>query len=127
MQRAFEACKPGGYIESFEPSSYLESEDRSVMDTMAMGQWGKLFIEGGREMGRSFEVYQHGTVRAALESAGFVDLHEQNFKGGIFAFRSVGILARNNGAQYYWLTAHAPSSVPEGYFQCLADYPSAEK
>ncbi|KAK4442061.1 S-adenosyl-L-methionine-dependent methyltransferase [Podospora aff. communis PSN243] len=80
MQRAFDACKPGGYIESFEPSSYLESEDGSVTDTMAMGQWGKLFIEGGRKMGRSFEVYQQGTVRAALEGAGFVDVHEQDFK-----------------------------------------------
>lgn len=25
MQRAFEACKPGGYIESMEPSAFLKA------------------------------------------------------------------------------------------------------
>lgn len=115
MQRAFAACKPGGYIESFEPSSYLESDDGTVTDTMAMGQWGKLFIEGGRKMGRSFEVYQHGTVRAALESAGFVDIHEENFKVPIGGWpkdphqKQIGMFTRVGFLQ-----------DPEGYLVFLA-------
>lgn len=80
MRRAFEACKPGGYVESMEPSAYIESDDGSLTDQMAMGQWGKFFVEGGRKLGRSFELYQQGTVRAALEAAGFVDIHETNLK-----------------------------------------------
>ena len=80
MKRAFEACKPGGYIESMEPSVFLESDDGSVTDQMAMGQWGKLFVEGSRKFGRSFEVYQKGIVRAALEAAGFVDIQETTLK-----------------------------------------------
>ncbi|KAK0738643.1 hypothetical protein B0T18DRAFT_394892 [Schizothecium vesticola] len=83
IRREFEACESGGYIESFEPPSYLENEDGSVTDTMAMGQWGKLFTEDGCKMGRSFEVYQQGTVRAALKAAAFVDIYEQDFKAPI--------------------------------------------
>jgi hypothetical protein len=115
MQRAFEACKPGGYIESFEPSSYLESDDGTVTDKMAMGQWGKLFVEGGRKMGRSFEVYQKGTVRAALEKAGFVDIHEQNFKVPVGGWPKDARLK-----EIGQLTQLGFSMDPEGYVVFLA-------
>jgi len=80
LRRAFDACKPGGYVESFEPSVHLESDDGSVTDQTALGQWGKLFAEGGRKFGRSFQLYQEGTVRAAVEAAGFVDVSETDLK-----------------------------------------------
>ncbi|KAK5655755.1 hypothetical protein OQA88_5292 [Cercophora sp. LCS_1] len=80
LRRAFDTCKPGGYVESIEPSPFLESDDGTITDTMAMGQWGKIFVEGGRRFGRSFEVYQLGTVRKAMEKAGFVDIEERNDK-----------------------------------------------
>jgi len=80
MSRAFQACKPGGWIESFEPSVYIESDDGTVTDKMALGQWGKLFSEGGRKFGRSFDVHENGIVRSALEAAGFVDIQEKTFK-----------------------------------------------
>jgi len=80
MRQCFEACKPGGYVESMEPSAYLESDDGTVTDQMAIGQWGKLFVEASRRFGRSFELYQQGTVRKALEAAGFVDIHETELK-----------------------------------------------
>ncbi len=44
MKRAFDAAKPGGYVESMEPSPYVQSDDNTVTDTMALGQWGKLFV-----------------------------------------------------------------------------------
>ena len=80
LQRAFEALKPGGYVESFEPSPTIESDDGTVTDQMAMGQWGKFYAEGSRKFGRSFELYQHGTVRKAVEAAGFVDVAETDLK-----------------------------------------------
>ncbi|KAK0613250.1 S-adenosyl-L-methionine-dependent methyltransferase [Immersiella caudata] len=115
MQRAFEACAPGGYIESFEPSSYLESDDGTVTGKMAMGQWGKLFVEGGRRMGRSFEVYQKGTVRAALEKAGFVDVHEENFKVPIGGWPKDARLK-----EIGQITQLGFSKDPEGYMVFLA-------
>lgn len=45
-----------------------------------MGQWGKIFIDGGNKAGRSFRVVQDGLQRATMEAAGFVDIQEFNFK-----------------------------------------------
>jgi len=72
--------KPGGYIESFEPSALLESDDGTITEQTALSQWSKFFIEGGRKLGRSFEVYQNETQRKAMEAAGFVDIAEKNIK-----------------------------------------------
>lgn len=80
LERAFDACAPGGFVESIEPSPHIESDDNSVKPTSAMGQWGKLFVTGGRKFGRSFEIYQLGTVRKAMEKAGFVDIVERDIK-----------------------------------------------
>jgi len=122
MRRAFEACKPGGIVESFEPSAYLESEDGSVTESMAMGQWGKLFVEGGRKFGRSFEVYQQGTVRAALEAAGFVDIHEENFKTPIGGWAKDGRLK-----EIGQFTQLGFLQDPEGYLLFLANAMSWER
>jgi len=45
-----------------------------------VGQWGKIFIDGGNKAGRSFRVVQDGLQRATMEAAGFVDIQEFNFK-----------------------------------------------
>ncbi|KAL1874364.1 hypothetical protein VTK73DRAFT_447 [Phialemonium thermophilum] len=46
MRRAYDALRPGGYIESFEASSCIVSDDGSVTDDSAMGQWGPDSAEG---------------------------------------------------------------------------------
>lgn len=79
-KRAFTALKPGGYLESFEPSPLMESDDGTIKDSDAMGQWGKLFTEGGIKIGRSFTVVNDGTLRRSMEEAGFVDIQERNIK-----------------------------------------------
>ncbi|KAK0642233.1 S-adenosyl-L-methionine-dependent methyltransferase [Cercophora newfieldiana] len=78
--RAFAASAPGGYVESVEPSAFITSDDGTVTPTMALGQWGKLFVSGSRKFGRTFELYEKGTVRAAMEKAGFVDIKEIDMK-----------------------------------------------
>ncbi|KAK3315736.1 S-adenosyl-L-methionine-dependent methyltransferase [Apodospora peruviana] len=80
FKSAFRALKPGGYLESFEPSALMESDDGSVKDTDAMGQWGKLFIEGAKKIGRPFTVVDDELQRKAMEAAGFVDIQEVNIK-----------------------------------------------
>ncbi|KAM5353328.1 hypothetical protein ACJZ2D_016769 [Fusarium nematophilum] len=51
---AFRVCKPGGWLESHEASSIIKSDDNTVDGKSAMGQWGKLFIEGSKKIGTSF-------------------------------------------------------------------------
>lgn len=47
FQEAYKSLKPGGYIESYEPSSRIESDDGTVFDESALSQWEKFFVEGG--------------------------------------------------------------------------------
>ncbi|CAI4216027.1 unnamed protein product [Parascedosporium putredinis] len=77
---AYKALKPGGYIETHEPSVSFRSDDGTVHDKTAMGQFGKFFVEGGKIMGRSMTVVEDCTQRAALEAAGFTDIQETQLK-----------------------------------------------
>lgn len=80
FQQAFKTVAPGGWVESFEASPHIESDDGTVTPDMALGQWGNIFIEGSKKTQRSFSVLDDGVQRKAMEAAGFVDLQEWNFK-----------------------------------------------
>lgn len=78
FRQAFAACKPGGYLETYEGSAVLDSDDGTLGEYMA--QWGNFFVEGGKKIGKPFTVLADGTQRKAMEEAGFVDIEEWNFK-----------------------------------------------
>ncbi|KAK0702399.1 S-adenosyl-L-methionine-dependent methyltransferase [Lasiosphaeris hirsuta] len=80
FKEAYKSLKPGGYLESYEPASRIESDDGTVTNSTALCQWGKIFIEGGRKLGRPFTVYEDGIQGKAMEEAGFADIEERNFK-----------------------------------------------
>jgi ubiquinone/menaquinone biosynthesis C-methylase UbiE len=83
FKQAFIACKPGGYLESYEASVLQESDDGSVAQGSAMDQWGKLFWEAGKKIDRSFRVYEDDIQKKAMEAAGFVDIQVWEFKAPI--------------------------------------------
>jgi len=80
FKEAYKCLKPGGYIESMEPSPIIESDDGTVDEKSAMAQWGKIFVEGGRRSGRSWTVVPDKTQQKALEEAGFENLQVSDFK-----------------------------------------------
>jgi ubiquinone/menaquinone biosynthesis C-methylase UbiE len=80
FEEAYKTCKPGGWVESFEPSGIITSDDDTVKENSALGQWGKLFIEGAKKFGMSFTVYEEELQRKAMEAAGFVDIQTHDFK-----------------------------------------------
>jgi hypothetical protein len=80
FQRAFTCLKPGGWLESYEINPSWESDDNTVAEKSAMGQWGPIFIEGGRQSGRSFTIVPDGTQQKAMEAAGFQDIQEKKIK-----------------------------------------------
>ncbi|KAK1762048.1 S-adenosyl-L-methionine-dependent methyltransferase [Phialemonium atrogriseum] len=80
FKEAYRICKPGGFIESFEGAPCLESDDGTVKDTDAVGQWGKIFVEYGRRSGRSFTTVSSGIQKKAIQEAGFVAIEEKDIK-----------------------------------------------
>lgn len=80
FEQAFRVCRPGGWVESFEPSLTLTNDNCSISDHSAMGRWGKLFAEGGRRRGASFTVVEEGVQERAMRAAGFVDIGSFSFK-----------------------------------------------
>ncbi|SPO04373.1 related to methyltransferase [Cephalotrichum gorgonifer] len=80
FREAYKALTPGGWLESHECNAVYECDDDSVQETSALGQWGKLFAEFGRSIGRSFTVLPDGIQRKAMEAAGFVEISEADFK-----------------------------------------------
>jgi len=77
---AYKALKPGGWLESFEASNICESDDDTVAETSALGQWGKIFLNFGESIGRPFSIVPDETQKKAMQVAGFVDIDEANYK-----------------------------------------------
>lgn len=80
FSEAYKTLKPGGWIESYEGTALVESDDGSITERHAMGQWGRIFIHFGETIGRSFTVVADGVQRKAMEAAGFVDIQEEEHK-----------------------------------------------
>ncbi|KAK4448001.1 Phosphomethylethanolamine N-methyltransferase [Podospora aff. communis PSN243] len=80
LKRAYHACKPGGYVESFETTCVFKSDDGTLLEGSPMDQWGKVFVEAGRKFGRPFDVVGDNIVDKAFVEAGFEDITTWDFK-----------------------------------------------
>lgn len=80
MKEAFRVCKPGGYVESYEGSPDMESDDDTVPKDSAMADWGPIFKEAGAKISRPFTILHEDLARKAMEEAGFVDIESRDFK-----------------------------------------------
>ncbi|KAF5000114.1 hypothetical protein FDECE_11276 [Fusarium decemcellulare] len=89
FKEAYKILKPGGYVESYEPSSRIESDDGTVLKKSALSQWEKFFVEGGRKLGRPFTIFEDGIQREAMREAGFVDIEERDFKASLIYVRPI--------------------------------------
>lgn len=75
-KEAYKTLKPGGWVETHEPSVEIVSDDNSVTPKTALGQWGQIFLEGGRKLGRTFDIIKPQLQRKGLEEAGFINIQE---------------------------------------------------
>ncbi|KAH7308947.1 methyltransferase type 12 [Stachybotrys elegans] len=82
MQQAYKTLKPGGWIEVFEFNGAFDSDDGSVTEKSAHGQWGYIFREGAKALGSkaSFSVVKDELHKKAIEAAGFVKIQENHVK-----------------------------------------------
>ena len=87
FKEAYRCTKPGGWIQSFEVAPYMVSDDGTVPEDSAMARCGPLFVEGGKILGKTFTVVEDGTQRSGIEDAGFINIHEANYKVGLTTLR----------------------------------------
>ncbi|KAJ3523011.1 hypothetical protein NM208_g12618 [Fusarium decemcellulare] len=71
MKEAFRVCKPGGYVESFEGSPDMQSDDDTVPERSAMADWGPIFKEAEVQIGRPFTVLHEDLAWSTMKEAGF--------------------------------------------------------
>ncbi|KAM0421405.1 hypothetical protein ACHAPT_010759 [Fusarium lateritium] len=71
-RQAFEAIKPGGYLESTEQAYFLRCGEASEDYQELVNEWNRIFQDAGSECGRSFTVVYDNSQRTAMEEAGFI-------------------------------------------------------
>ncbi|KAJ5655858.1 hypothetical protein N7507_007808 [Penicillium longicatenatum] len=74
-KQAYDALAPGGWIEQMEFDVRVRSDDDSLKQEHHLWRWGDIFIRCAERAGRSLNI--HETMRAAIEKAGFVEVHEK--------------------------------------------------
>ncbi|CVK98103.1 related to TAM domain methyltransferase [Fusarium mangiferae] len=116
FRQAWKALKPGGFLESFEASPSIESDDDTVLPDSAMAQWGGIFIKAAETVGRSFTVIEDGTQKSAMEAAGFQDIQEWNFKCPLNRWPKDPALKEIGGFAQYFSTQDS-----EGFLTLMAD------
>lgn len=114
FREAFRCCKPGGYIESLESAPWLESDDGTLTDETAMSQWGKLFVQGGLKIGRSFTLVDDDEQRKGMEAAGFVDIQQFNIKVSILSAQNRQSLCQHHDSGSTWRLAQRPEAEGAG-------------
>jgi hypothetical protein len=73
-REAFRCCKPGGWLESHEPSLQFRSGSDLITEDSPMGQWNKVFEESVKVTGRTFRLVDEDQQKKLMEEAGFVDI-----------------------------------------------------
>ncbi len=73
-REAFRCCKPGGWLESHEPSLQFRSGSGLITEESPMGQWNKVFEESVKVTGRTFRLVDEDQQKKLMEEAGFVDI-----------------------------------------------------
>lgn len=80
FRNAYRVCKPGSWVESLGTSATIMSHDGNIKDGSAMHQWGKVFQEGGKRLGKTFAVWEEDLQRKGMEAAGFVDIQFKDYE-----------------------------------------------
>ncbi|RSL74095.1 hypothetical protein CEP53_000431 [Fusarium sp. AF-6] len=80
FKQAYRVLKPGGWIESFEPSPTVTSDDGTVTPDSALGQWDQIFIKASKKIGNVFTVVGDRIQKSSMIEAGFVNIQEWNGK-----------------------------------------------
>ncbi|KAJ5291454.1 hypothetical protein N7478_000705 [Penicillium angulare] len=77
-EQCYDNLEPGGWFEQIEMNIQCECDDESIAADSVLLTWGPRFFAAGEKLGKSLDVTK--TMRASIEKAGFVEIHEENKK-----------------------------------------------
>lgn len=101
--QCYENLEPGGWFEQIEMNICCECDDGSVPADNVLFSWGPRFYAAGAKAGKPLDVTR--TMRASIEKAGFVDIHEKNAKWPIGAWPKMKSLKEAGFVNMqHWLT-----------------------
>ncbi|KXJ85778.1 S-adenosyl-L-methionine-dependent methyltransferase [Microdochium bolleyi] len=81
FKQAYNACAPGGYVQSCECDVEINSDDGTIAKDSAMTKFWNPMYKSAREKGyNSFCVLEEGLQRTGIEKAGFEEIKEVNYK-----------------------------------------------
>lgn len=72
------ALEPGGWLEECEWDISVKCDDGSIPEDHILHRWGPVFWRCAEKSGRPLDTEQ--TMRASVEKAGFVNVHEKLYK-----------------------------------------------
>lgn len=84
LKQCYDNLEPGGWYEQVEMNICVECDDNSVPADSVLYTWGPRFFAAGEKLGKSLDITK--TMRASIEKAGFVDVHERYDKWPIGAW-----------------------------------------
>ncbi|MBE3046646.1 methyltransferase domain-containing protein [Candidatus Bathyarchaeota archaeon] len=82
FKEAFRCATPEGYVESYDGGAMFYSDDDTLKEHHALAQWGKLFNEGGKKLGQTFDIVVDDIQRDGMEDAGLVVVGSRELKVG---------------------------------------------
>ncbi|KAK3400615.1 S-adenosyl-L-methionine-dependent methyltransferase [Sordaria brevicollis] len=78
-KQAYRYCKPGGWIEHMDTSAACYSDDGSVSEKNAVVQWGKVWQEAGKRIGRPFDLLEQNLMEDGMKAAGFTNIVSKDY------------------------------------------------
>ncbi|KAJ5804834.1 S-adenosyl-L-methionine-dependent methyltransferase [Penicillium riverlandense] len=102
-QQCYDNLEPGGWIEQMEFDIRVKSDDDTLQEDSVLANWGETFIGCAERAGRPLTIQE--TMRASIEKAGFVDVHEHIYKVPIGAWPRDKVLKEVGKLNYHhWVT-----------------------
>ncbi|KAJ5246019.1 hypothetical protein N7468_001002 [Penicillium chermesinum] len=84
LKQCYDNLEPGGWFEQIEMNLVVDCDDDSIPPDSILRTWGPRFSAAGEKSGRPLDITK--TMRATIEKAGFVDVHEKYDKWPIGAW-----------------------------------------
>ncbi|KAJ5605798.1 hypothetical protein N7510_008579 [Penicillium lagena] len=89
-KQCYDNLEPGGWFEQIEMNICCECDDGSIPPDDVLFTWGPRFFAAGEKLGKSLNITK--TMRASIEKAGFLDVHEKDAKWPIGPWPKMKVL-----------------------------------